>query len=388
MTAYLDWNATSPPHEAVLRAMRDAEEEAWGNPASVHARGRRARDLVESAREVLATALTVDPRDVVWTSGGTEANHLALSGAAAIVTSRLEHPSVVREAEQAAERGACVQFVEVDAAGFVKPDALARALVAVPVAQARGGERLGTGRSSVVVAVMAANHETGVIQPMSEVARVAREHGAWLHVDAVQALGRMPLDQLAEADSLAVAAHKLRGPKGIGALAVRRGRRIVARGLGGSQERGLRAGTVDARACVGFAAAVLRRDESIRGYASSRTLRDRFESALARRAVAPVLIHGASAERLPHVTNFGLPGQRGDELVAALDLLGVLVSSGSACAAGTAEPSPVITALAGREAARAAVRVSFGEESTEADLEALLGACERLGLLQRSSSFT
>lgn len=387
MTAYLDWNATSPPHESVLRAMQSAEDAAWGNPASVHARGRRARDLVESARETLAAALCVEARDVVWTSGGTEANHLALAGASAIVTSRLEHPSIVREAEQAAERGVCVTFVEVGPAGFVAPDAVAQALQALPPTQEPSG-RLGAGGSTVVVAVMAANHETGVVQPMPEVARVVHQYGAWLHVDAVQALGRMSLDQLAEADSLAVAAHKLRGPKGIGALAVRRGRRLVARGLGGSQERGLRAGTVDARACVGFAAAVQRLDESMRGYAACRTLRDRFEAALAARATGQLVVHGASAERLPHVTNFGIVGQRGDELVAALDLLGVYVSSGSACAAGTAEPSPVITALAGREAARAAVRVSFGEASTEADLETLLAACERLGLLERPSSLT
>lgn len=387
MTAYLDWNATSPPHPAVLQAMREVEEDAWGNPASVHGRGRRARDLVESAREVLAAALDVDARDVVWTGGGIEANHPALSGARAIVTSRLEHPSIVREAERLAEGRVHVEFAEVHPDGWVTPEALERALAALPEA-ATGEETLGKGRRAVVVAIMAANHETGVIQPLREVAQVVRDFGAWLHVDAVQALGRMPGGELGEADSCAVAAHKLRGPKGVGALAVRRGRRLVARGLGGAQERGLRPGTVDARGCVGFAAAVRRLEESVAGYARAGALRDAFEAALRTRPGGALTVHGATAERLPHVTNFGLSGQRGDELVAALDLLGVLVSSGSACAAGTAEPSPVITAMAGRDAARAAVRVSFGEDSSEGDLSALLSACERLGVLCSPSTFT
>lgn len=388
MTAYLDWNATSPPHETVLEAMRRAAEFAWANPASVHELGRRARDQVESARELLGAVLDVEARDVILTGGGTEANHLALSGATRIITSRLEHPSIVREAERLAGLGTLVEFVDVTPSGLVDVAAIEAALGRLPVASSGDETRLGRGRSGTVVAVMAANHETGVLQPLEAVARVAREGGAWLHVDAVQLLGRASLAACAFADSVAVAAHKVRGPKGLGALGLRQGRRVVARGLGGSQERGFRAGTVDAVACAGFAAALGRVEDSVTAYGRTALLRDHFEAQLRARAGRRLTIHGADAPRLPNVSNFGLEGERGDELVAALDLLGVQVSSGSACAAGTAEPSPVIAALVGRDAARTAVRVSFGETSTADDERALLEACERLGLLQNPSSST
>jgi cysteine desulfurase len=383
VSAYLDWNATSPPHPTVLDAMRLEAAEAWANPSSVHGPGRRARDRVESARERLAAALAVEARDVVFTGGGTEANHLALAGASCIVTSRLEHPSVVLEAERLARLGVPVHFVRVTADGLVDVASLELTLAEVGRAEAKAGSGSSPG---LVVAVMAANHETGVVQPLADIARVVHETGAWLHVDAVQLLGRAPLAALGVADSIAVAAHKLRGPKGIGALAWRNGRRPRSRGAGGSQERGLRAGTVDALACVGFGAALARLDASVRRYAEVQRLRDRFEVELFARARTTPEVHGARAGRLPHVSNFSLPGERGDELVAALDLLGVCVSSGSACAAGTAEPSPVITAMAGVAAARCALRVSFGEDSGELDLEALLGALAKLGLLLQTSS--
>jgi cysteine desulfurase len=380
VSAYLDWNATSPPHPSVLSAMRQAASEAWANPSSVHGPGRRARDRVESARERLAAVLAVEARDVVFTGGGTEANHLALAGASCIVTSRLEHPSVVLEAERLARAGARVQFVEVSGSGLVEAEAIDQVLAEL------GPGDAGSGRApSTVVAIMAANHETGVVQPLGDVARVVHQRGAWLHVDAVQLLGRAPLAELGVADSVAVAAHKIRGPKGLGALAWRNGHRPTSRGAGGSQERGLRAGTVDAAACAGFAAALDRLAQSAAGYAAVRGLRDRFEAELFARAKRALDLHGAHGVRLPHVTNFSLGGERGDELVAALDLLGVHVSSGSACAAGTAEPSPVITAMAGAEAARSAVRVSFGEESSEVELAALLGALVRLDLLRETS---
>jgi signal transduction histidine kinase len=218
VSAYLDWNATSPPHPSVLSAMRQAASEAWANPSSVHGPGRRARDRVESARERLAAVLAVEARDVVFTGGGTEANHLALAGASCIVTSRLEHPSVVLEAERLARAGARVQFVEVSGSGLVEAEAIDQVLAEL------GPGDAGSGRApSTVVAIMAANHETGVVQPLGDVARVVHQRGAWLHVDAVQLLGRAPLAELGVADSVAVAAHKIRGPKGLGALAWRNG---------------------------------------------------------------------------------------------------------------------------------------------------------------------
>src|SRR5450432_2197146 len=204
---YLDWNATTPPHAEVLAAMARASRETWANPASTHQLGRRARALVEDTREKLADLCAVHPRDVLFTSGGTEANNLALSRAKGVALSRLEHPSLTRVAEELGARGVPVEWVEVTPAGRAEPEAYRAALQRLP----RGS----------VVALMAANHETGVLQPVEAVALVAHEFGATLHVDAVQALGKLPPEEWRFADSVALAAHKIRGPKGIGALAFR-----------------------------------------------------------------------------------------------------------------------------------------------------------------------
>jgi cysteine desulfurase len=348
---YLDWNATTPPHAAVLAAMQVAAEWAWANPASVHSRGRSARALVEELREALGAALGVAARDVVLTSGGTEANNLALRQAAALVTSRLEHPSVVRVAEALEAEGRTVRWLPVPANGRLDPEALTEFCAGLPAGS--------------WAAIQAANHETGVLQPLAELAERIHEQGLRLHVDAVQAFGKVDVAALAVADSIAVASHKIRGPKGIGALAFR-GRAPAPLLLGGSQERGLRPGTVDAVAAAGFRAAVELAESAPARWKPLAFLRDGFEAAL-----SPVSLSNAGEPRLPHVSNLSFPGVLGDELVAALDLLGVQISSGSACAAGTAEASPVITAMLGRERARSAVRISLGEDtSTEQMLEA------------------
>lgn len=368
---YLDWNATTPPHSAVLRAQEEARAVAWANPASTHQAGRAARRIQEDTREALSAALRVHPRDVIFTSGGTEANHLALSGATSLVTSRLEHPSVAATADALEARGVPVRFVRVEASGRVEPEALRGALE-----DFRAGAQLG---ERPVVALQAVNHETGVLQPIREAAQLALEFGAHLHVDAVQLLGRGDLAELEEAGSVAVAAHKHRGPKGVGALVFRCGWSPLPLGRGGAQERGLRPGTQDAVALAGWGAALGRLEESCANYAKLAQLRAGLEARLLERP--GVELHGAEAPRLPHVVNFRAPGWNGDELVAALDLLGVCVSSGSACSAGTAEPSPVIEAIAGREAARGAVRVSLGEETSVEDVERLVAALEKLRVL-------
>ncbi|AUX43025.1 cysteine desulfurase [Sorangium cellulosum] len=387
---YLDWNATTPPHPEVLAAMQAAAEVAWANPASVHGPGRRARAFIERAREAVARLTGFDARDVTFTSGGTEANNLALwhafgdlndaagaPGAAgsagasaepapasgrlqgALVVSRLEHPSVTRAAEGLAARGVHVAWVDPEPSGRVAPEALAAAMDrAAAVAPVR------------LVSLQAVNHETGVIQPVAEAAALARARGARLHVDAVQAVGRLPQEAWAGADLVSIAAHKIRGPKGIGALAVRPGIRLRPVLLGGAQERGLRPGTQDPLAAAGFAVAAERAASTPARYAALGPHRDHFEAellALGRAAgVAP--LRNGEAPRAPHITNLSWPGWRGDELCAALDLEGVAVSSGSACSAGTAEPSPVLTAMLGPERAASAVRISLGEETTEADL--------------------
>ncbi|WP_437737904.1 cysteine desulfurase family protein [Sorangium sp. So ce1335] len=371
---YLDWNATTPPHPEVLAAMQAAAEVAWANPASVHGPGRRARAFIEQAREAVARLTGFDARDVTLTSGGTEANNLALwhafgdenagdraAGArlhGALVVSRIEHPSVTRAAEALAGRGVEVAWVDPEPSGRVAPEALSAALDrAAAVAPVR------------LVSLQAVNHETGIVQPVAEAAALAHARGARLHVDAVQAVGRLP-EAWTGADLVSVAAHKIRGPKGIGALAVRPGIRLRPVLFGGAQERGLRPGTQDPIAAAGFAAAARRALDGPARYAALAPLRDRLEADLvaAGRAAGAAPIRNGEGARAPHVTNLSWPGWRGDELCAALDLEGVAVSSGSACSAGTAEPSPVLTAMLGPERAASAVRFSIGEETTEADL--------------------
>jgi cysteine desulfurase len=358
---YLDWNATAPPHPDVLSAMAEAAESGWANPSSVHAFGRRARAIVEEARERVALLAGRHARDVIFTSGGTEANNLALAGAPAIVTSRVEHPSIVRLTEAAEERGLRVAWLEVDANGLVEPGRLETALTALPPAS--------------VVAVSAVNHETGVIAPLREIEAVTERAGARLHVDAVQAAGRVSEALWHFGTSLSIAAHKLRGPKGVGALVTRPGYAPLPVLRGGSQERGLRPGTVDAVALAGFRVAAERAAGGPERYARLEPERDRIERTL---SGAEACVNGAGAARAPHVSNLSFHGFRGDELAAALDLEGVSVSSGSACSAGTTEPSPVILAMLGLERARSALRVSLGEETTAADVDRLLEALRQL----------
>lgn len=385
MTTYLDWNATSPRHPDVTRAMLQAEERTWANPSSTHQAGRRARSSMEDTRELIGRVLGVIPRDVVFTGGGTEANHLALNGARWLVTSRTEHPSITAEAERLTERGCYVEFVDVERSGRVTPQALTAAIERVfgdaPPERLDSAEGGLTNANTPLVALSAVNHETGHIQPVLELARVAHEMGARLHLDAVQLIGRGPLEHLQGFDSVAIASHKIRGPKGVGALGFGCGWTPLPVTRGGAQERGLRPGTVDATALVGFGAALSRLDDSVLGYKSAGRLGRAFLTHLRSRARNPIHLHGGESERLDHVVNFRTDGWKGDELVAALDLEGICVSSGSACSAGTAEPSAVIQAMLGRDAARGAVRVSFGEGSTPRDLDHLVAALERLGVL-------
>ncbi|UQA56253.1 cysteine desulfurase family protein [Polyangium aurulentum] len=370
---YLDWNATTPPHPDVVAAMTRAASEVWGNPASVHGPGRRAKSLVEDAREAVAALVGLDARDAVLTSGGTEANNLALWHAfadclppragrerrAALVVSRIEHPSVVRMAEHLGELGVVVAWVGPSPSGAVPVEAVAEAL---DWAAAQAEVRL--------VAMGAVNHETGVIQPVGAVAALCRARGVPLFVDAVQAVGKLAPSAWEGADLVSLAAHKIRGPKGIGALVTRPSVRLSRMLFGGSQERGLRPGTQDPVACAGLAVAAERARSGPARYEALGPLRDLLEGELLRagEGAGVVPLRNGAGERAPHVLNMSWPGWRGDELCAALDLERVAVSSGSACSAGTAEPSPVLSAMVGEERALAAVRVSLGEETTVEDV--------------------
>jgi cysteine desulfurase len=365
---YLDWNATAPPHPDVIAAMMAAAAEAWGNPSSVHETGRKARAVVDDARETVARFMGSDARDVFFTSGATEANNLALRSATALVTSRLEHPSVVRVAEALESEGRPVRWLAVPPSGRVDADAVGGAIAGLP--------------SGFTVALMAANHETGVRQPLREVETLVHAAGGLLHVDAVQAAGKLPPSEYLFGDSLSLAAHKLRGPKGVGALVMRTRRVPTPVLLGGAQERGFRPGTVDPVHVAGFAAAVRHAaDGGPERLAAVERFRDQLERALSPDA----LVNGGETARLPHVSNLSFPGYRGDELVAALDLAGVSVSSGSACSAGTQEPSTIIAAMLGKTRAESAVRFSLGETTSEADVLRAIGVLLRV-VTRRSST--
>jgi cysteine desulfurase len=367
---YLDWNATTPPLDAVVDAMRDAARQSWGNPSSVHAFGRAAQALVEDARRAVAHLARCDARDIVLTSGATEANNLALRSAFAssqatggtLVTSRLEHPSVTRVAEALEREGrARVRWVHVNREGTLDLADLERAL---------------SGDPARLVAVQAVNQETGTIQPLAEVVELARRARAPLHVDAVQAFGR--IEEVAErAATRSLAAHKMRGPKGIGALIVQPGLAMAPVLVGGSQERGLRPGTVDPVAAAGLAVAARHALASPSQWAKVGPLRDSFETGILR--LAPnARVNGQASARAPHLASVAFPGWSGPELVAALDLEGVAASSGSACSAGTAEPSAPLVAMGDAEAAGSTVRFSLGEDTIRADIDFALAALERI----------
>ena len=358
---YFDWNATAPPLARALDAMHEASLKAWANPSSVHGDGRRARGCVEDARASVGELAAMDPRDVILTSGGTEANNLALRSAflspgGVLITSRLEHPSITRVAEALAREGrATVHWLRVAPGGAIDLDDLDRALEAPHVR---------------LVAVQAVNHETGVIQPLRAVLE-RTGHRVPLHVDAVQAFGRVA-ETGQGAATRSMAAHKIRGPKGIGALITRTGVRIEPVLLGGAQERGIRPGTIDPVAAAGFAVAAHHAGDGALRYASVEKLRDRLEGALIE--LAPGAQVNGGGARAPHVTNISFPRWLGPELVAALDLEGISVSSGSACSAGTHEPSPVIDAMLGPDRAASAVRISLGESSTTDEVELAISA--------------
>ena len=365
---YLDHNATSPLRDESRAAMEHALS-IGGNPSSVHGQGRAARAAVERAREQVAALARARAQDVIFTSGGTEANALALWGAVQgaaeagaritrLFVSAVEHDSVMANAAALAERvpGLRLEIIPVTGDGVVDLQAL-RVLL-----------REGKGRA--LIAVMAANNETGVIQPLSDVAALMKEHDGYLFVDAVQAAGKIAVDF--DAGYLSLSAHKIGGPQGVGALVVRENAPLAATILGGGQERGHRAGTENVAGIAGFGAAA-----NIAAKMSS-VLRERFETEL-KSAAPDAVIFGASAPRLPNTSNFALPGVAAETAVMALDLDGIMVSSGSACSSGKVRPSHVLGAMGVSDSlARCALRVSFGWNSSDADVDAALSSISHL----------
>ena len=364
---------TTPLAAVVAEAMDPFLRTAYGNPSSLHWAGVPAHDAVEEARSHVAALLCCDATEVVFTSGGTEANNLALrslftlptagSGRPSLIVSRIEHPSVLRTAEALEREHVHVSWLDPGEDGRVDPAAVERALTS-----GSAGARL--------VSLQAVNHETGVLQPLAEVKEICGRFGAFLHTDAVQAIGRLSESTFRGADLTSLASHKVRGPKGIGALATACGIKIAPLLRGGEQERGVRPGTQDPVAAAGFRAALERTDGPAR-YAAVAPLRDKLEHEILE-LEPKATVNGSRAQRAPHVLNISIPGWLGPELAAALDLEGVAVSSGSACSAGTADPSPVIAAMAGIARAKSALRISLGESTTELEIAEAIAALHRV----------
>jgi cysteine desulfurase len=352
--SYLDWNATAPLRPEAVAAMSEALRR-WGNPSSVHRRGRAARQTIERAREAVAALLgDVDPSDVIFVSGGTEANHLALLGAGRerVLVSAVEHDSV-RHAVPAAE------IIPVGADGIIALDELDRLLSA--------------DLRPALVSVMYANNETGVIQPIAEIASIAHRHGAVFHCDAVQAAGKVALEVGPfGTDLVSLSAHKMGGPPGVGALIVTGGVDLTPLLRGGGQEHRRRAGTENLPGIAGFAAAAAAAD--IAAYERVAALRDGLEAEIA--AIAPdAVVLGATANRLPNTSAIAMPGVAAETQVVALDLDGVMVSAGAACSSGKVGPSHVLAAMrVDPEIAASTIRVSLGWSSSEAEIDHFLRA--------------
>lgn len=359
MRIHLDHNATTPVCPEAIEAMERVLRDAYGNPSSVTLEGSRARSLVEQARAQVAALLGAAPAHVRFTSGATEANNTLLFGLLApgdhVVTTRIEHPSVSAPLERLAARGVAIDRVAPDAAGCIDVEAVAAAL--------RPETRL--------VCVIWANNETGAIQPIPELAALCADRGIWLHADATQAVGKLSLDLArTPVDSIATSAHKLGGPKGVGALVARDQKAIAPLLLGGGQEHGLRGGTENVVGVVGFGAAcAVAAAEGAQRAEPMRALRDRLWQGIGER-LDGARWNGDPARVLPNTLNVELAGVAGEVLLQALDLEGVGVSAGAACHSGAVEPSPVLLAMGRTPAqARASLRFSVGAGNTAEQID-------------------
>jgi cysteine desulfurase len=379
---YFDHNATTPLHPAVLEAVTATLAKEFGNASSVHAFGQQAKARLDVARAQVAALLNAEPADVVFTGSGTESDNLALRGVAEaaeargrrhLVASAIEHEAVLNTAKHLMRRGWQVTLVEPDRDGRIEADAVAAAVTP----------------QTALVSVMHANNETGVIQPVREIAEVAHRAGAVAHTDAVQSAGKLPIDvESLGVDLVSISAHKFSGPKGVGALWIKRGTRLAPMMTGGRHERNRRAGTENVAGIVGLgvAADVARAAVPEYGRALSR-LRDRLEDGILTR-VPSSTVNGDRAHRVANTTNISFERVEAESLLIALDLEGIAVSTGSACSSGTLEPSHVLKAMRLPPArTQGAIRFSLGCTSTDAEVDRLLevlpGIVEKLRSLTR-----
>ena len=384
MRVYLDYNATTPLAPDVVDAVVAATRDLFGNASSVHHFGQQAKAALDDARTAVATLIGADPSEVVFTSGGTEADNFAIRGAAEVaelagrrhlVASAIEHEAVLNTLKALARRGWRTSLVPVDQSGVVNPARVREAMA----------------DDTALVSVMHANNEIGTIQPIAEIAAVAHERGALMHTDAVQSAGKIPIDVKAlGVDLLALSAHKLNGPKGAGALWVKRGTRMMPILTGGKHERSRRAGTENVPAIAGFGTAARLAASKMKTEGPRvAALRDRLETGILG-SVTGTAVNGAVDRRVPNTTNISFDRVEAESLLIALDLEGIAVSTGSACSSGTLEPSHVLRAM-GFPAHRTqnSLRFSLGLFSTEADVDRVVavlpGLVEKLRGLTRKS---
>jgi len=375
---YLDHNATTPVDPRVVEAMLPALREGFGNPSSIHWYGQQARALLDEARAQVARLIGATPSEIVFTASGTEADNMALRGAAAaarderrtIVHSAVEHHAVVNTGKALAEEGWPVEVARVGEDGLLDLDDL----------RARVDDR------TALVAVMRANNETGMIQPVEEVVKIAHARGALVHCDAVQAAGKIPLDVKAlDVDTLALSAHKFYGPKGVGILYVKRGTKLKPWARGGSQERNRRAGTENVAGIVGMGRAAAIAADDLAGEAARQGgLRDALEVLL---LTIPGARRNGDGPRVPNTANVSFEGIEAESLLMALDLAGIAVSTGAACAAGAVEPSHVLRGMGlAPERVQGSIRLSLGRSTTVEGIDRAAAAIEAAVAKQRSVS--
>lgn len=364
-TIYLDHNATTPLDPEVLAAMLPFLKDKYGNPSSIHSVGAAAREALDAARRSIAQAINCTARRVIFTGSGSEADNLALKGVACtaegghIITSAIEHPAILASCRSLEKQGFEVTYLQVGADGLVAPDELVKAIRA----------------NTILISIMLANNETGVIQPIRDLTAIAKEHAIPFHSDAVQALGKIPLDvEELGVDLLSVSGHKIHAPKGVGALFVRQGTEMAPLVDGGSQEAGRRAGTENVASIVGFAKAAELAVKRLPEMARVAVLRNRLENGIGE-LVEGARLNGHQNRRLPNTLNMILPGLRGESLVLRLDRKGIALSSGSACKSGSADPSHALLAMGlSPDDAHCSVRFSLGQGNTEEEVRLVLSA--------------
>jgi cysteine desulfurase len=357
---YLDNNATTPLLSEVFEAMRPSFLERFGNASSIHQQGQQARAAVEHAREQVAELLNCRAAEIVFTSGGTEGDNLALFGLVQpgdhVITSAIEHHAVLNSCNRLEQMGCTVSYIPVDGRSVVDPDDVRRAL--------RPETKL--------ISIMMANNETGVLQPVAEIGKLAAEADVYFHTDAVQAAGKVPVDvKEIGCDLLTISAHKIHGPQGTGALFVRKGTLLQPLFYGGRHERSRRAGTENLAGIVGLgkSAEIARQGFGDESVARIRSLRDRLEKTILDE-VELVAVNGAGASRVPNTTNISFDCVEGEAMVIALDLKGLSVSTGAACSSGAIEPSHVLTAMGlSPDRARGSIRFSLGKQTTSEDVD-------------------